>query len=457
MSRKKFFFSYGGLFLLALLCRIIFAWFANNGSTGVVRPDTWGYLTPAYSMVNGGFYDGTRRPPGLPVVAAMVFKCGGGEQALSWTLALLSAFTVLAVARAGFLYGGHRAGLIAGGLYAFSPTVLGNAPLLLSDTLAGVFAALQYWFFLEFHLKKRDWGIFACTVAAAIGVLIRPVNMLFILPLAVLIAVSGKGMWRKKLFFAGSCTVIFLAIIFPWMCRNAAQGAGFCIDTNTGAMYHQNGAMLLGEVTGRGYEFEKQRIIAEQEVLFRDNSRFPDEKSREQYRISRYKELVKNHFAIWLKQQCNYQILIPDVPACLECFGVTSSDRGTMAVLKEQGIFPAIRHYFGENWLFLVLLTMPLALVTLVCYAGCAWTVAGYFRDLRKNYPEILIFGAFVSYYLFLPGAITAPRYQIPALPCICVLAALVPEQISRFRMRKGEAGSNEGQYGEVSTENIAG
>ena len=123
MSRRRFFFSYGGLFLLALLCRIIFAWFANNGSAGVVRPDTWGYLTPAHSIVERGVYDGTRRPPGLPVVAAAVFKCGGGERALSWTLALLSAFTVLAVARAGFLYGGHRAGLIAGALYAFSPTV----------------------------------------------------------------------------------------------------------------------------------------------------------------------------------------------------------------------------------------------------------------------------------------------------------------------------------------------
>ena len=32
---------------------------------------------------------------------------------------------------------------------------------------------------------------------------------------------------------------------------------------------------------------------------------------------------------------------------------------------------------------------------------------------------------AFAEYYFFLPGAITAPRYQLPALPCLCTMAGL--------------------------------
>ena len=148
MSRKKFFLTYGILFFAALFLRLTIAAFANYGEIKTVRPDTAGYLTPARSLVADGTYEGTRRPPGLPVLAAAVFKSGGGEKVLSFVLAMISAFAVLAVARAGFLYGGHQAALIAGTLYALNPTALGNAPLLLTDCFAGVFAALQYWFFL---------------------------------------------------------------------------------------------------------------------------------------------------------------------------------------------------------------------------------------------------------------------------------------------------------------------
>ncbi len=426
MCRKNIFLLYGALLLLALLLRLTLAGLANYGEIKTVRPDTDGYLAPAKSLVESGVYDSTRRPPGFPVLAAAVFKCGGGKRALSYTLAAISALTVLAVARAGFLYGGHKIAVTAGILYALNPTVLGNAPLLLSDSWAGLFAALQYWFFLEFYRKQRNWGFFACILVAGIGVLIRPVNSLFILPLLFLLVFMPELAWKKKIIFAASGTVLFFAAFFPWMLRNAAQGAGLCVDTNTGAMYHQNGAMLLGEVYGRGYEFEKQRILAEQEELFKDKKRFPDEKSREVYRIGKYKELVRKHWFVWLKQQCNYQILLPDLPSFLECAGVTSSDRGTMAVLKEQGIMAAVRHYFGENWFFIMLLLLPLTLIALITYLGSGIYLLYALRNWKKYYMEIFIFGAFVSYYLFLPGAITAPRYQIPALPCFAVNCALV-------------------------------
>ena len=445
MKHKKAVWLYGILLLAALIFRLVIAGFANCGELKTVRPDTIGYLTPAKSMVERGVYDGTRRPPGFPILAAAVFKCGGGEKALSYTLAALSALTVLAVARAGYLYGGHKTAVTAGILYAFNPTVLGNAPLLLTDTFAGLFAALQYWFFLEFYRKKRDWGFFACVLAAGLGVLIRPVNSLFILPLIFLLVFMPELDWKKKFVFAGSGTMLFLAVFFSWMLRNAAQGAGLCVDTNTGAMYHQNGAMLLGEVNGRGYEFEKQRILAEQEELFKDKVRFPDEKSREEYRIGKYKDLVKEHLFVWLKQQMNYQILLPDLPSLLECLGVTSSDRGTMAILKEQGIMAAIRHYFGENWLFIMVLLLPLTAVALITYCGSGIYLLGALRHWKKEYMEIFIFGAFVYYYLFLPGAITAPRYQIPALPCLCVYCALMLICCGEKILRKTEKNENSG------------
>jgi hypothetical protein len=230
--------------------------------------------------------------------------------------------------------------------------------------------------------------------------------------------------WRRRLLYCGAGMVLFFAVITPWMTRNALQGAGFCIDANTGAMLHQNGAMLLGEINGTGYEAEKQRMIREQDELFADTGRFPDEKSREAWRIKEYKALVIKHFPIWLRQQIDWRILLPDAPAFLECLGVTQSDRGTMEVLKNQGFFAAVRHYFGENVIALLLLLSPLLAVTLLTFAAFAGTVVIILRHCRKHYFEVLVVLAFVEYYLLLPGSIVAPRYQLPALPCICVAAS---------------------------------
>ena len=439
MSRKNFFLAYGILFLAALLLRMTIATFANHGEIKTVRPDTAGYFAPARSLAANGTYEGTRRPPGFPVVAAVVFKCGGGERFLSFLLAGISAFAVLAVARAGFLCGGHPAALISGWLYALNPTALGNAPLLLTDSWAGVFVALQYWFFLEFYRKCKWQWLYACAAVAAWGALIRPVNSLFILPLLFLLVVMPEIKLQKKFLHGAGCAILFFAIIAPWMFRNAAHGAGFTIDTNTGAMYHQNGAMLLGEVTGRGYEFEKQRIIAEQDELFTDTLRFPDEKSREKYRITQYRKLVIKHFPLWLKQQFNYQILLPDLPSFTECLGISSSDRGTMAVLKEQGILAAVRHYFGEKWILIIAALFPLIAVALLTYTGNLIYLVHAVIDWKHSWREIFIFAAFVYYYLFLPGAIVAPRYQIPALPCLVVTAALALLRMWRKFRKSGK------------------
>ena len=441
MNNQKQWIAFFLVVIAALLCRVVISCFAISEERRLVRPDTNTYLTPAYSLANENVDSTTRRPPGLPVLAAVVFKCGGDTRVLAMVLALVGGVTAAAVIKAGMVWGGFRTGIVAGTLYAFNITAIGNAPLLLSDTLAGAFAALQFWFFLEFWKNKKVWFLMAAAAVAAVGALIRPVNMLLILPLAVLVLCDGNFSFRRRCLFAAGAAGIFFALIVPWMSFNAARGAGFCIDTNTGAMYHQNGAMILGEVSGRGYEAEKQRILREQEKLFAENKElFPDEASREKWRVARYREVVMKHLPIFLKQQINWQILLPDAPSFLESLGVTSSDRGTMAVLKEKGLLPAIRHYFGAAWLTVIALLLPLLVIYGVTLAAAAGKVGYALYRIRHCWYEIIIFLAFVEYYLFLPGAITAPRYQLPALPCLCVLAAQVLNNIFSKKNRSGDA-----------------
>ena len=208
------------------------------------------------------------------------------------------------------------------------------------------------------------------------------------------------------------------------MLRNYLAGATFDIDTNTGAMRHQNGAMLLAKINGTDFESEKAELLKIEVETFADTEKFPDERSKEIWRKSQFRQIVFAHPVTYFFQHFDPLILLPDAPSLLESFGVTSSDRGTMGVLKKDGIFAATKHYFGENWFLILSFLIPLLIPVAILYLAGAWQIFTDVIHFKSAYMEILIFLAFVEYYLFLPGAITAPRYQLPALPFLCTLGA---------------------------------
>ena len=135
--------------------------------------------------------------------------------------------------------------------------------------------------------------------------------------------------------------------------------------------------------------------------------------------------MVMKYPASYFLQHLDYRILLPDAPSLLENFGLTTSDRGTMGVLKKDGIIAAVKHYFGANALLYLLMILPLLLPILILYCAALRQIWGDLRQIRSRWYELLLLLAFVEYYLFLPGAITAPRYQLPALPMLCTVAAI--------------------------------
>ena len=408
------------------------------------RPDTPGYLAEARELAISGKITGTGRVPGFPAFASLFVDGDSGMirwKKLAVALALLGAATSAAVFLAGSVHS-FKAGVAAGFLHAANLTATVNSPMLLSDTLFGLLAAVQFWFFMLLWVRKRSWCFFAMTGVAALGVLVRPINLLWIFPAAALLLLDldAKLSWRKKLVFCAAGAALFMAIASPWMFRNAARGAGFTPDTNTGAVYHQNGAMLMAQVNGTDYESEKARLLAEAEREFSDGERYPDEASREAWRLRRYREMVLAHPLVWLRQSCSWRIFIPDAPTFWELCGVTTPGRGTMGVMAKSGFFAGVRHYFGGNWSAL-LLTLLLTIPALVLYACALGRIVCDVCRLRERWYELVVFLAFAEYYLLLPGAITAPRYQIPALPVLCVLAALfiLPERGGAAAEGKGK------------------
>jgi hypothetical protein len=388
------------------------------------RPDTAGYLEMARHLVeHGNFGNLTGRVPLFPLFCSGTMVLAGNYwQYLAVTLLLLvSVATIYVVwlAAKEFKEGCENA---AAWLLALNITAVANAPMLLTDTLFGLFAAVETLFIFKF-IKSRKAADFLVSVAvAALGTLLRPINLLFpFCALCLLLCVDMP--WKKRLLTGAAAVIIALGIVTPWMFRNAACQAGFTIDTNTGAMYHQNGAMLISEVNKTDFESEKAKLIKQMSVEFSDKVRYSDEKSREEYRVRNYRKLVLSHPFIWFKQQLNFATLLPDAPTFLELAGATTPNRGTMGVLAKEGVFAAVKHYFGGK-IYLILLLLPLLAVSGITLAGAAGFIADKVRLFNRETVLVLVlFALLIWYYLFLPGAISAPRYHIPALPCACAFA----------------------------------
>ena len=413
--------------------------FSAGDQARFLRPDSAFYMYAAQELAAGRSYPGSVRAPGFSAAAAVLLRSTGSPFCISLFFSIAGGAAAVLVYCAGKTSAGHKTGLLAEAFYAFNLTGIVNAPMLLSDTLFGIFAALQLWLFFLFRESRRTVFFSAMMLTAALGTLVRPINLVWFLPALVLLFCTRGIAWRRKILAGAASVLLFWAVIAPWMARNAGRGAGFCVDVNTGAMLHQNGAMLLAEVNKSDFEKEKAAMLDRLDRLFSDKQRYPDEKSRADYRKKEYLHLIAAHPFIWLKQQFQWKILLPDAPTGFELLGLTKSDRGTMAVLARDGLWAAVDHYF-DGKIHLPLLFLPFLAVAALTYAACAFQL---FRDifaLKNDWGELLLFLAFVEYYLFLPGAITAPRYQIPALPLISVLAAEgLLAALDFLRKRRGE------------------
>ncbi len=416
----------------------------NDDRRRFERPDTPGYLAPALALARGEAYPGAGRVPGFPVFASWFLRGDSPDDPAfdprPFVIVLCAVGGVAAAVV--FLAGACRSywtGVVAGALYALNLTAVANSPMLLTDTLFGLFAAAQFLLFMLFWRKKLAWCFIPLVLVAALGTLIRPINILWIVPaLALLWLDFDKALTvKRKVLLSLAGVALFGAVLLPWMFRNMKLGAGFTIDTNTGAVYHQNGAMLMAEVNRTDFESEKSRLLAASEAEFSDTARYPDEASREAWRLRRYREMVFAHPLVWLRQSASWKMLIPDAPTFWELCGLTSPGRGTMGVVAKYGFFAGVRHYFGGSWK-MPLLTVLLLLPTVALYMFALWMVICDICRIREHWYALVVFLAFAEYYLLLPGAITAPRYQIPALPVLCVMAAafLIPD--------KGKAPANE-------------
>ena len=402
--------------------------------TAFFRPDTPSYVQPALALLADGRYVGapgetepyTLRGPGYPAFLALVFGVlGKGLHLPVLLFCVLGALTCVPVYRVGCWFGGSAAGTVAALLLALNLTSIAHAPFYLSDTLFALVTAWMLFFFARFYSHRRLPDLWLALFLDAAGTLIRPTGLLWIVPCLFLVLVFQKLSMRQRLLGAAGCLLIFAAVLTPWMYRNSLAGGGFRLDTNVGnTLYYHNCAALVSVVTGIPRIALRDRWIREAEAEFAAHpGRYPDADARTGYKLARARELIGAHKWTYLGLHFNPSILLPDAPSFFELLGLTQAGRGTLDVLHRQGILAAVGHYFGDRtWLLWPLL--PALAVVAATYLGCLLQLGVWLH--RREWWLGCFFLAFVAYYLVLPGPVVMPRYHLPALPLMCVMAGAV-------------------------------
>ena len=444
------------VFVLALVIRVLCAIPALQEPDRLRRPDSGTYLFPAYALAedgemkmrprnypgrvafSGAFPDpaidcidqrpAVQRPPGYIVfLAGLRLIFGRSPVAFALAGCLIGALAVFPVGVTGRYLAGRRAGFWAAVLYALNLTSFAVAPLILSDTLLGFLVAFQAMYLVKSIRTGHIRDFISGTIFAAAAVLVKPVN----LPVLILLIVTAPFLMktrRKTVCAMLLVPLISAVIIVPWMLRNRAVGAGFVVDRNSGLTALHNTAAILAHAHHN--DANEVRIWLENEANKEYNLQ-----EREEWYLKRYREAILAHpwsaaathmFQVW--------ILLPDMPDFLQNLGLRTGERGTLAVLRRDGVLAAFRHYMDGSYAA-AFLSVPFVLIH-----AALWllTVVGIWLYARKKRWSVLIVCVLPAlYYLAAPGPVVLPRYQIPALPYVCALAGAVISVCGIRRSRK--------------------
>ena len=404
-----------------------------GGGDGLTRIDSGTYLNPAGALLSDGAYltgpgsgiPMTRRPPGYSILLAAVFALFGRNLfAASALNCLLSSLTCFPAGLCGKVLGGRRAGYFAAGFFALNLTSLAQAPLLLADSALGLCCAWAVYYILKSWRERTLLPFGLSCFFLALGSWFKPVNVPILIGAMPLLALLFFGFRKKTWTALGMVLATYLLLIFPVMLRNYRCGAEFDMDSNRGEMLFHSGAAILGAVTGEDTGTIRDRM-ARETCAYLDAHRelYPDTRSRNAYCHKKYLDLILKYPGAFLRTHLpQWTMLLPDLPTFLENNRLTVTGRGTLDIMRKDGVFAALKNYLDDRFR-LMIPALPFLLAAALLYLGSGMMLLIWLRRWKTQWLMLILFGIFAFFYLFAGGPVTMPRYQIPALPLLCAMA----------------------------------
>ena len=410
--------------------------------------DTESYVAVAQSMLSGDGISTNGRPeffctPGYPVLLAV-----GALTGSFWTVSLLQyllmALTLVLCVRTARLLN-PRLGeipLFKWWLLLLVPHFLVYPALLLSETLFGFLLTASVWFGARWRATRSRVDLFAGALLLGLLPLVRPVGVVAVGLYGAFLLVRYVKHARRHDFPAKCriCGALLLALLVAgptlgWSARNWIAGGPFAVSTvSAHNLYHYNAARIqavrdsrdVRDVMAERAELEWRWLEENPEATVRDLARW---NTREGLRT--FLETPFLSAAVYLYD--DLASFLPEAAQICELLGITTGNSGALAVLRQEGIFPAARQYFGEElsaipfvalgvlWSMFFLLALGQAMLVTVC----------------RPVPWLWVFALIAFALLAVVGAPANPRFFFPCVPLFLILILAANDDIAPARERR--------------------
>ena len=457
---------------LVLRLTLLAANLRPGGFAHYFTPDSQGYYLLARQLGEHGQFSQFPgapaeifRTPGYPLFLAGVLAVYGENfHALVMVQILLDVLLCWLVYRLGTMLISPPVGLVAAAVQAVTPSSVAYSARVLSDGLFALLLTAGLALLVRHLRAARGWhGLLASRVASgtntackqavppvifkdlallalsglALGAacLVRPAGLPVIGVAALLLLLRPKRpngtSLSGRLLSIGVFCVAAAACVAPWVARNHAR-AGYprlssVLDYN---LFFYNARALIDARPDIALN-DRQRLLA----LLASEPDWPDQALLNDPVFVRQagdegRALILAHPLSYLgvHLRATAGVLLPDAPDVLEVAGLTRGERGTLAVLREQGLLAAVRYYFDGQYGALAL-AVPLVAIWLIKLLAAIGGAAARLRGAGAGVWLVLLV---ILYFVLSPGPPANARFRVPIEPLLSVLAAVTLEWVLR-------------------------
>ena len=416
----------------ALLPRIWLLAAGWNHPGRFLTPDSHGYDSLARALLERGQFSRSPergpeifRTPGYPAFLAAVYGLTGGSVHAAVAVQVAADVVLcLLVYLLGRRLCSRGVGLLAAAIQAASPAAVAASVRLLSESLFALLLTAAVLLLIHFFRTSRWWAVLAAGGLTGLACLVRPIAGPFALVVAGLLLAAR---WKRPQW-AGLFLLAAAACAAPWIARNYAvtrpRYAGLSSVGDINLLLYN--ALELAESDPAIELTPAQRALKSEweasgqglaKCLLKNSSDYALRCRREGWALIR--RHPGRYAALHLRTTMN--CFLPAATDVLEVAGITAGNRGTLAVLRREGIIAAVRHYFGGR-LWPLWLCAPMVLITLGKHVGAMLGAARHVR-MRMGPAGWLILLT-ILYFVLVPGPVAHARFRVPVEPLLSLAAA---------------------------------
>lgn len=399
------------LVLLAAALLVRLAVFLAGIDRGLFYPDEREYVELAHHLAadHEFSYKGqltSFRPPGFAFIMSAVFRLSGttAPAPVRVVQIFFSLATIIVVYRLGRDGWGEQVGLIAAGIWAFYPTLLGFNNILLTEPSCLFFVSLACWMLMRYLQKPRAGWAFGAGLALGFGTLIR--DTLFYGGLMTMLFLIGHRWWERRSSWRpiAAFTGGLLLVLSPWIIRNTLlQGQLTMISTVGGInlyLCNSDDTPLIRP----GYIFITRAAQGEDGYYY--DHLFPE--------MQDASETAKQNLA--MRKGLQYMAAHPEITALRSVNRFVDFWGQERLVINQ-----LLNKYYGELPRFAVL-----AMILVIFASYSLVVIAANFGYWFGKLTAFDIWGlTFIAYYTGMHTLVLGhPRYHLPLLPLLAVMAA---------------------------------